>query len=730
MTLRDRLRALAAPLRRGAARAGDRLRRRWSEADRRTRIVLAGGLLVLTAFVGGTLLGTWANICRDCPSIAQIHAFEAKEASQVYAADGTLLAELAVERRTVVPLDSLPPHVPAAFVAVEDRRFWDHGGVDVVRTFRAGLAFLVEGYDAPGGSTITQQLAGNMFSESVDRRVVTIRRKLKEMRVALALERVYSKEEILQAYLNQINFGDGHYGIQSAAHYYFDLPARALTLPQAALLAALPRAPATYSPIRHPERALARRNLVLELMASQGKITRAQSAAAKAHPLDVRSGASRANRAPYFVEWVRRILMDRYGMEIYSSGLRVHTTLRPEVQAAADSALHAQLRWIEERPGFRAPTYEETRNWSEERLEGNRMPYLQGGFLAMEPRSGEVLALIGGRDFRDSEFNRMTQARRQPGSVFKPFVYTAAIASGIPASEIIYDTPVEIPLPDSTVYAPRNFTGEFRGPMTLREALYRSINVVAVKLGRRVGYETVAQFADRMGIRTPVPRVPSVSIGAASVIPLQVAEAYTTFANEGVRVTPHPIRRVENSRGEVLWERQTERERVLEGPTAWIMLSILRDVVDRGTGVAVRSRGLPAAVPAAGKTGTTNEATNAWFVGFTPEMLATAWVGFDEPSRIRPGAQGGVDAAPIVAEVLRRYYGDRSPPSEGEWAAPDEVVGREVDAESGLLSTPWCPAETVYTEYYLPGTEPVEGCTIHGPWNSQGIMPDTLDGLR
>jgi penicillin-binding protein 1A len=252
-------------------------------------------------------------------------------------------------------------------------------------------------------------------------------------------------------------------------------------------------------------------------MASHGEITRAQAAAAKAHPLGVRPGTSGSSRAPYFVEWVRRILMDRYGMEIYSAGFRVHTTFRPDVHAAADSALRAQLRWIEGRAGFRAPTYEETRNWPEERLSGSRMPYLQGGFLAMDPRTGEVLTLIGGRDFRDSEFDRMTQARRQPGSVFKPFVYTAAIASEIPASEIIYDTPVEVPLPDGTLYAPRNFTGEFHGPVTLREALYRSINVVAVKLGGRVGYETVAQYAERMGIRTPVPRVPSVSIGAAAV---------------------------------------------------------------------------------------------------------------------------------------------------------------------------------------------------------------------
>lgn len=699
----------------------------WGRLGHRGRRRVGVAALTAAGLGAGLAWGTWTNVCSDCPSIAQIYAFEAKEATQVYARDGTLLADFATERRTVVRYDSLPAFVPLAFVAVEDRRFWDHGGVDLMRTFRAGLAFMVQGYDAPGASTITQQLAGNMFSGAVDRRVITIRRKIKEMRVALDLEQAYTKEEILAAYLNQINFGSGHYGIQSASHYYFNKRAGELNLAEAALLAALPRAPATYHPYRNPGRALQRRNLVLELMADQGKISRRQAEAAKAAPLGLQRGESRASRAPYFVEWVRRRLMERYGQEIYEAGYRVQTTLDPELQAVADSALHARLRWVEERPGYEGATYAETRSWADERLEGDRMPYVQGAFIAMDPRTGDVRALIGGRDYEDSEFNRATQARRQPGSVFKGFVYTAALANGIPASEIIYDTSVEFVMSDSTIYAPKNFGGEFNGPMTVREALYRSINVVAVKVGERVGYETIAQYARRLGIETPIPRVPSMPIGSSSVVPIQVAEAYSTFATLGVKAEPRLIERVETKAGRVLYESGIQREQVLEEPVAWLMNSLLQDVVNRGTGYVLRRSGLPYSVPAAGKTGTTNEATNAWFVGFTPDLLTTTWVGFDEPRRLHFNATGAVDAAPVAAAVLNWYYDRNQPPA--DWQRPSGLDSARVDRTTGLLSTRWCPSDSVYTEYYLSGTEPVESCSLHGPWNEdeeRDFDPDTL----
>jgi penicillin-binding protein 1A len=664
--------------------------------------------------------GSWAHLCDACPSIAQIYAFEPKEATRLYTADGSVLAELAVERRTPIDIQNLPRHVYEAFIAVEDKRFWKHGGIDARGTLRAFLGYVVPGYSAGGGSTITQQLAGNMFPVSVDRREISVRRKLREMRVSIALEGAYEKTEILEAYLNQINF-DGIFGIQAAALHYFGKDASELNLAEATTLAALPVSPATYNPVRHPERAVRRRNMILELMAGQDMITRSEAEAAKSYPLELSVGADRGRVAPYFVEWVRQILYSRYGTDVYEKGYRVYTTLDPELQLVADSALKAQLAWVERQAEFRAPTYEETRDWPTDSLTrvsggGGQMPYVQGMFIALDPTTGDVRALIGGRDFQDSEFNRATQAIRQPGSVFKPFVYTAAIAAGIPASEIIYDTPILIDNPGSEPYSPRNFGNDFKGPMTLRAALRNSINVVAVKLGQRVGEESMAQIANSMGIESEVPRVPSAAIGAASVRPIEIATAYTTFANMGVRVAPRAILRIESNDGRVLWESRVSREQVLEPRVSWVMLSMLRDAVDRGTGRwAVRTQaGIPYEIPIAGKTGTTNSATDTWFVAFTPEIVTASWIGFDLPARVYRNAQGGITAAPVGAAVLKRYYANR--PSPEPWPRPNGLVNRSVDRSTGLLATAWCPADLVYQEVYLPGTEPSETCDVHGPW--------------
>jgi penicillin-binding protein 1A len=673
----------------------------------------------------GIAWGAWSHICDQCPSIAQIYAFEPKEATRVYAADGSLLHEFAVERRTAIEYAQIPSHVVDAFIAVEDKRFWSHRGIDYLRFSRAAVEFAFAGYDAAGGSTITQQLAGNMFASVVNRQDISVRRKLREMRVARSLEQAYTKPEILEAYLNQINF-DGVYGIQNAAQRYFGKNSRDLNLPEAATLAAMPVAPRRYNPILYPERAVARRNLVLSLMASQGMITEDEKARAQSYPLLVNPDARERIPAPFFVEWVRRILIDRYGTQIYEAGLRIYTTLDPAMQTVADSAIHAQLEWIETQPGFEAPTYRETRAWPEDSLAGPDMPYIQGAFIAVDPGNGDVLAMVGGRDFQDSEFNRATQAQRQPGSLFKPFVYTAAVESGIPASEVIFDTPIEFPQPDSSIWSPRNFTNDFKGPVTIRDALAASINVVAVKLGVRVGLETVAQYAHRMGITTQIDRVPSTAIGSPSVKPIEMVEAYTTFANMGIRVTPRPILRIENVLGEVLWEAPVEREEVLDERTSWVVVSMLRDVVDRGSGIRIRLLGVPWEIPVGGKTGTTNENTNAWFVGFTPELVTATWVGFDMPAYIRDEAQGGRDAAPVNAEVLKWFYADR--PAPPPWPRPTGLIERLVDRTTGMLATTWCPPAAVYTEVYIPETEPREPCDVHGPWGTR-LLPDSLGVL-
>ena len=709
-----------------------RTARRSRGAKKRTPARLAGLIprraLLFAVLIGGGLGGGvawrgWTHLCDECPSIAQIYAFEPKEATKLFAADGSLLAELAIERRTPIRMEGLPRHVYNAFIAVEDKRFWGHAGVDLLRTTRAFFDFLMRGYGAAGGSSITQQLAGNMFESSVNRRDISIRRKLREMRVAIDLERAYSKWEILEAYLNQINF-DGVFGVQAAAERYFGKTAAQLNLPEAALLAAIPRNPAGYNPIRRPERAIGRRNLVLQLMAAQGLVSLEDAEAAKAYPLELARGARIEQDAPYFVEWVRQRLYDRYGTDIYEKGFRVYTTLDPDLQTVADSALLAQLEWVDRHPAYRGVTFEEVRAWPPDSLYqvsrgGAEMPYVQGMFIALDAATGDVRAMVGGRDFGDSEFNRATQAIRQPGSVFKPFVYATAIASGIPASEIIYDQPYYLENVGGDPYAPRNFDNDFKGPLTLRRALARSINIVAVKLGQRVGEESFAQMAERMGISSSVPRVPSAAIGSMDVRPIEIASAYSTFANLGVRVSPRSILRVESRDGRVLWESRVQRERVLEPDIAWIAQSMLRDAVDQGTGtLAVRSRyAIPFSIPVAGKTGTTNDATNTWFVGLTPDLVTTTWIGLDRPRRIYTGATGGGTAAPVGAAVLAHYYETHEHPD--AWERPPGLIERTVDETTGLLSTRWCPIDVSYVEIYLEGTEPTEMCDAHGPWSAQ-----------
>ncbi len=680
-------------------------------------------LFSLIALGGGIALGTWRNICHDCPSIAQIHVWEPTQSTKIFSHDGILIEELGQERRTQVALQHLPPYVPQAFIAIEDRRFYEHRGFDPRGIMRAAVGLVINRRISGGGSTITQQLARNMFVQIGTKQ--SFGRKLKELKVALDMEQVYTKDQILEAYINQINYGRGHYGIESASQWMFGKPATVIEPHEAALLAAVINLPEVYSPFKYPERALRRRNLVLDAMAREGFISRAEAERYKQAPLPTEPYSNEAGGlAPYFVEWVRGMLDDRYGADLYQKGYRVYTTLDVDIQRRAVEAMQEGWRYIESQPTFQHPTYDEVHEKGTG-VSAGETPYLQGAFIAMEPETGEVRAMIGGRDFGDSKFNRAVQARRQPGSVFKPFVYTAAIASRIPASHVIFDAPYVEEIGD-TVWVPRNFGGTFAGPVTLRDALRRSINIVAVKLGKEVGLETVAQYARRLGIETPIPRVPATAIGAASVIPIQIAEAYTAFANHGVRVKPRAILRVEDAEGNVLWETQPERDQVLDPLTAAIMTDIMRQVVDgpNGTAVsAVRGRGenvvLPIDVPAAGKTGTTNDYTDVWFVGFTPDLLAAVWFGFDRPTTILPNATGGGHAAPVWGRFMRSIYvsEDSVPPlrpTPAPWTMPSELRALEIDAETGKLATEWCPLDRsrVYTEYFLPGTQPTEVCEL------------------
>jgi penicillin-binding protein 1A len=718
-----------------AAHGGSQMRA-WLRARPRLVAGASLGLIGFMALAAGLIIGSWNAVCRDCPSIAQIYVWEPKSATQILDHDRKLIAELFQERRTPVDVQTLPPYVPQAFIAVEDKRFYNHRGFDYRRLIGASVRNVLSRRITGGGSTITQQLARWMFSEQIGFEQV-LTRKLKEAKVARELEDVYSKDAILGAYINQVNYGHGWHGIETAAQHYFGKPAVQIDPAEAALLAAVINRPGTYDPFRNPDRARTRRNLVLRLMQEQGYLSREDMRRWQLAPLpETPYRSNESSIAPYFVEWVRDQLDDRYGADLYSKGYKVVTTLDLEMQAAAQTAMDTGWARIDRMPGFRGPKYADVIA-DEKRPASNETPYLQGLFIAMDPRTGEIRALIGGRDFKDSKFNRATQALRQPGSTFKPFVYAAAIASGIPASHVIYDSPVMIEWRDS-VYAPENYDPEFRGPLTLREALKHSVNTVTVKLGQEVGLETVAQTARQMGLRTEVPPYPSTPIGAADVIPLQLAEAYTPFATTGTLVRSRSILRIEDQQGRLLWESRPETEAALDSLTAAITRDMLRTALDNGTGYNVRNPGegnLPYEVPAGGKTGTTNDATNVWFAGFTPDMLAVVWFGYDRPQKIMSNATGGTFAAPVWGRFMRSlYYGD-TPELQvpAPWPWPEGITTRVIDRESGKLAAQWCPAENSYTEFFIPGTEPTEAC---GP--SGGLFgapfrrfpPDTIDTLR
>ncbi|MEW5930205.1 MAG: PBP1A family penicillin-binding protein, partial [Gemmatimonadota bacterium] len=659
-----------------------------------------------------------------CPSVARLASFQPGGAPVVYDARGGVLAELSPSRWEVVRIRDLPEYVPAAFVAVEDKRFYGHHGVDWRRFAGTMLRNLKPGARGQGASTITMQVARNVFPDRLPAADRTPRRKVLEIRVAREIEDRLSKEEILQLYLNHIYFGEGVYGIESAARVYFGKRARDLKLSEAALLAGLPKAPSHYNPRKNRQRSLQRRNLVLSLMAQQGLVTAAQAAEAKrAEPRLARWTPERKRRrAPYYVEQVRRVMEARFGEELYGRSLRIHTPLLPGVQSAAERALVRQLERIEagEFGRMDAPRRADFEPGMAE------TPYLQGAATIIRAETGDVLALVGGRDFSESEFDRMTQGFRQPGSAFKPFVYAAAVDAGIPPTEKVEDAPLRLVLPAGDVWEPRNFDGRFRGPVTVRRSLRESVNTVAVRLAQRVGIDRVRSVARRMGISTPIAESPSVAIGASAVRPMELAAAYTAFANLGDRAEPRWVTRVEDPDGAVVWEPGVRRKEVLDPPTAFVVTSMLRDVVDRGSGRRARDAGVRG--PAAGKTGTTNDATDAWFVGFTPRLVGAVWIGFDRPRPIVRDGSGGVLAAPVWGRIVAAAQDGAAP----EWEPPRGVVQRQVAAATGQVLVPGCRARgDTYTESFLRTAVPEEVCPAGEPYGGgiEGWIRRKLEGL-
>jgi penicillin-binding protein 1A len=667
------------------------------------RIAAVAGIFAVVCIAIGSVLYMRCGL-HGCPDVNMLKGYMPDQASVVLDRNGTEVAKLFVTQRIFVPIDSIKKETQNAFVAIEDQRFWTHGGVDWKRVIGALIRNVKSGGIAEGSSTITMQLARNIFPNQLPASQKTLWRKLGEARVARQIEGRYTKSQILELDLNQIYFGHGAYGIESAAQEYFGKHAHDMTLAESATLAALPRAPSKLNPRSNPRASLEGRKLVLTRMTAQNFITREQADEAAAAKIKLRSRIVKSQeKAPYFVAAVRRLLEDQLGDAIYTQGYTIQTTLDLKTQNVLEQEIGKQLSAVESGAfgAFRHPTLVSSRADSTSSSEEGT-PYLQGAGIIMDARTGDVLALMGGRDYDDSEFDRATQAMRQPGSAFKPFVYAAALESGIPPNHRLLDRPLRFVLDNGRVWEPGNYDGTYAGAVTLRQALYQSRNVPTVRLSQEVGLARIQRLAETMGMGH-IPSNPSVVLGTFEVTPLQLTEAYGAFATLGQRPEARFVKEVRDRQGGTVWSQSSQNDRVIDPAVAFLTTNILQDVVDRGTGTAVRAAGFRGA--AAGKTGTTQDAADVWFVGFTPQLVGTVWMGFDKRQTIVRGASGGVIAAPVWGRIMSRVAAPA-----GNWAPPSGVEQLTVDDVGDVVNAGCQVTGATHSEYFLNGTAPQNIC--------------------
>lgn len=601
------------------------------------------------------------------------------------------------EERRVVKLYDVPSLLVKALLAAEDQRFFEHEGIDFWRILGAGWANLVAGEAVQGGSTLTQQLVKNFFL-SHDK---TLARKSVEICMALIIENHYSKLEILENYLNEIYLGQqgarGIFGVWEAARFYFGKEPRDLTLGEMATLAGIVKAPNRYAPNRHPHRAQQRRDYILQRMRQLGDISQQEYQVAIQEPVGIRTPPVGTGSAPYFADLIRKELLGRYSSEVLSTaGLRVYTSLDMHLQRIAEGVLRSGLEGLEKK----YPRLQQK----------NPAARLQASLIAVQPQTGAILAMVGGRDYQTSQFNRAVQARRQPGSIFKPIVYLAALARErerregrfLPTSRFD-DSPFTWFYEDKQ-WSPGNYKEQYLGQVTLRQALEMSLNAATARIAQQVGLEPIRQTARRLGIVSPLPLYPSLVLGAAEVTPLEVAVAFSTIANQGIRVEPLTIKRITNQEGETLERRPIQVEQMISPEDAYVLTHLLEGVMERGTGRGARQRGFER--PAAGKTGTTNDFGDAWFVGYTPDLLAVVWVGFDQREPL--GLSGGQAALPIWTEFMKRATAGR-PIS--YFTPPLGVTLVKIDRATGCRAT--LESRAVIEEAFYSGEEPVDPCLRH-----------------
>ena len=746
------------------------------------------------AIVLGVSAGAYLAVSMGLPSIEEIKQYKPSAGTKIYADDEALIGELKADKGIFVPLSAIPQNMINAVIAVEDSRFWKHKGIDYVAIARAIFKDIIHVGLREGGSTITQQLTKVMFLTPEK----TLQRKIREAALAIKIERNLDKKEILQLYLNKVYFGHGAYGVEMASRTYFGKSVRDITLSEAALIAGLIRAPSVYSPFNDLTRAKERQQVVLDRMVEEGFIKESEKEKAIRQPLYLSSMRRGMEANNYFIEYVRKYLEDKYGVEtVYKGNLRVYTTLDRKAQQLAARAVQEGLRDLDKRRGWRGPldhrkdvdvekeikakelktsvvinpgeissglvlkvnpkeafikargvvgrlSIEDARwaskvinikkgtvsflknfalnqiltpgdivkvsiksiNGAAVRLSLEQEPTVEGALISLEQDTGFIRALIGGYDFAKSDFNRALYARRQPGSAFKPIIYAAALDHGFTPSSIIMDEPVTYPGGERGTWKPENYDHKFHGPTTLTEALTYSRNVVTVKLVDAIGINNLLDFARNVGIQGDMPRDLTIALGSVSVSPIELASCYSVFADGGMKVTPIAIKYIEDSKGQILESNEPESEEVISPQTAFLITSMMEDVVKYGTGWKARELGRPAAA----KTGTTNEYRDAWFVGYTPELVTAVWVGFDDMRSLGPQETGARAAAPIWTEFMKDYLTGEPE----DFPVPDGVVSEVIDPVTGLLARDGAGI----TEYFKAGTEPRDyapSVSVHKP---------------
>ncbi len=634
------------------------------------------GIIVFILIVTVTGVAGFYAFTMDLPGIDALKDYRPSISSRVYDDKNELIDEFFLEDRKLIKINEVPRVAIQAFVAAEDSRFFEHKGFDVQSIFRAVFKNLEAGHIIQGGSTITQQVAKMMYL-SPEKKYT---RKFKEAILAYKIDRYLTKEEILNLYLNQIYLGHGTYGVESASLGYFGKSARELKLHEAALLAGMPKAPSNYSPFLHYDKAKQRQYYVLTRMVEDGYISREQMEKAYKVPLNLRPIRPKDKMAAYFVENVRRYVQEKYGADVlYKEGLSIYTTLDLNAQKYAGEAMERGLKELEERNKYQPGL-------------------VQGALFCMDVKTGAIRAMIGGRDFNKSEFNRATQSRRQPGSAFKPIIYTAAFDKGMTPATVFDDAPIAVNdvSQENGVWSPKNFDGKFMGPITMRTALVLSRNVVTVKILQEIGIDYAISYAMNMGITSPLDHALSLALGVSGVTLQELVQVYGVLANQGQKVTPYFIKKIVDRTGNVFEETKVQPEQVIDPRIAYIATHVMQDVVTMGTGTRVRSIGRPVAA----KTGTTNDTRDAWFIGMTPSLIAGVWVGFDQEASLGSQEVGGRAAAPIWLYFMEKTL--QNIPVES-FPVPEGIVFEKINPKTG---EPAGPSEKGTNEAFLQGTSP------------------------